>query len=314
MTANVEGMVRAGADALKAGHKDEARALLEKALEFDEHNEEAWLWMSAVVDDPAEQQTCLENVLIINPDNERAQQGLRSLGLDPATLVAADTDSESTPAFIDDTIDAYSVPTSSASVQHDVEISSEHYDNWMENLDLGKGTDDATTETSAKVSEAEDMFGDVDFSADASFEWEFGADTVFDNAGASFDDIDAIDAFFDDAPKPDDDPFDDFDSRSDYANLELDAMNEAAFADFGEQVPAVSSPGSAAASFDSDDADEPAPAPDASAYFAAIPGEIAVTRLPGMDEKTPIAAYAILGILGVLNVIALLFIIMQVAL
>lgn len=79
MSANVEAMVREGAAALKAGRKDEARTLLLKAVELDPYNEEGWLWLSGIVDSIEDQRTCLENVLAINPNNQRAQQGLAYL-------------------------------------------------------------------------------------------------------------------------------------------------------------------------------------------------------------------------------------------
>ncbi len=60
----------------KAGHKEEARAILMEVVDKDEHNEQAWLWLSAMVDSLEEQQICLENVLSINPANERARKGL----------------------------------------------------------------------------------------------------------------------------------------------------------------------------------------------------------------------------------------------
>ncbi len=79
MPANVDGMVREGINAYRAGKKEEARAFLLKAVEIDERNEQAWLWLSAVVDSVDEQQICLENVLAINPNNERALQGVKLL-------------------------------------------------------------------------------------------------------------------------------------------------------------------------------------------------------------------------------------------
>ena len=75
----LEAMVREGINAYKSGRKDEARALLLKATELDQYNEQAWLWLSGLMDTPADQRTCLENVLAINPDNERAKQGLSYL-------------------------------------------------------------------------------------------------------------------------------------------------------------------------------------------------------------------------------------------
>src|SRR6185369_15363450 len=79
MPANVDGMVREGISAYRAGRKDEARALLLRAVEIDQFNEQAWLWLSAVVESVDEQRTCLENVLTINPGNDRAKQGMQML-------------------------------------------------------------------------------------------------------------------------------------------------------------------------------------------------------------------------------------------
>jgi hypothetical protein len=66
--------------AAKAGRKAEARRLLETVLDADERNEQAWLWLSDVVESDEERIICLENVLTINPDNEMARKGLSALG------------------------------------------------------------------------------------------------------------------------------------------------------------------------------------------------------------------------------------------
>src|SRR5512134_369990 len=79
MSANIEAMVREGVNAYKSGRKEEARALLLKATELDQLNEQAWLWLSGLMDSVEDQRTCLENVLAINPNNERAKQGLSYL-------------------------------------------------------------------------------------------------------------------------------------------------------------------------------------------------------------------------------------------
>ncbi|MCA9911742.1 MAG: hypothetical protein KC496_00270, partial [Anaerolineae bacterium] len=135
MTANVDAMIRAGVEAYKKGNKPEARALLERAIEIDDRNEMAWLWLSAVVSTQEDQRVCLENVLVINPDNDRARQGLRSLGVDPDTVAPAA--SESAPAFVDD----YQVPSSSASMDYTgEEPSDEDYDSWVDNLGIGSSS------------------------------------------------------------------------------------------------------------------------------------------------------------------------------
>jgi tetratricopeptide (TPR) repeat protein len=48
-------------------------------LELDENNEQAWLWLSGVVDDDADRRVCLENVLALNPNQTAARKGLAKL-------------------------------------------------------------------------------------------------------------------------------------------------------------------------------------------------------------------------------------------
>ncbi len=79
MTSNIAGLIREGVAAFKAGRREEARKLLSRATELDDRNEEAWLWLSAVVDTLENQQICLENVLAINPNNTRALEGLEMI-------------------------------------------------------------------------------------------------------------------------------------------------------------------------------------------------------------------------------------------
>jgi len=75
----VDSLVQQAVTAYKANRKEEARELLLKAVDQDEYNEQAWLWLSAVVDSLDEQKVCLENVISINPNNERARKGLASV-------------------------------------------------------------------------------------------------------------------------------------------------------------------------------------------------------------------------------------------
>lgn len=78
-TKELERLLWEGIAAARAGQKEQARELLLQALALDEETEAAWLWLSGVVDDSAERQICLENVLALNPDNKAAQNGLRWL-------------------------------------------------------------------------------------------------------------------------------------------------------------------------------------------------------------------------------------------
>jgi tetratricopeptide (TPR) repeat protein len=72
-------LLQEGIAAARAGQKEQARNLLLQVIALDEEVEQAWLWLSGVVDDPEERQICLENVLALNPDNKAAQDGLRWL-------------------------------------------------------------------------------------------------------------------------------------------------------------------------------------------------------------------------------------------
>lgn len=65
--------------AFKAGRKDKARDLLLDVVEKNERHEQAWFYLSALVDSLEDQQTCLENVLELNPNNEKARKALEKI-------------------------------------------------------------------------------------------------------------------------------------------------------------------------------------------------------------------------------------------
>lgn len=71
--------MQAGIAAVQRGEREHGRRLLLHVIEQDEHNEQAWLWLSQAVDDPADAQVALENVLTLNPDNREAQTRLEQL-------------------------------------------------------------------------------------------------------------------------------------------------------------------------------------------------------------------------------------------
>jgi hypothetical protein len=72
--------LQAGITAAREGRREEARELLQQALQADPRSEQGWLWMSAVVETDDERRICLERVLTINPKNQTAQAGLEKLG------------------------------------------------------------------------------------------------------------------------------------------------------------------------------------------------------------------------------------------
>jgi hypothetical protein len=183
MAANVEAMVREGTNALKAGRKEEARALLMKAVELDELNEDAWLWLSAVVETEEDQQTCLENVLAINPTNERARQGLKYLeqqrsGGAPAVNISPAPSPAPPPVYAPPPATSTSVEWGlpneeparpAAAAQRAPDLSEEDYDNWVSTLNLPTSSKSMTATSSAPtpfVSDDEEDFDDPSFELD----------------------------------------------------------------------------------------------------------------------------------------------------
>jgi transcription elongation factor Elf1 len=69
-------LVRHGREALKAGERERARQLLLEAADYDRDNSDAWLWLSATTDDPAQQKQYLERAVAADPGNAAARQGL----------------------------------------------------------------------------------------------------------------------------------------------------------------------------------------------------------------------------------------------
>jgi hypothetical protein len=63
---------RRGDDALACKH-------LRRVVKAEPENESAWLWLSAVVEDVVDKRLCLQNVLVLNPDNQAARRGLARL-------------------------------------------------------------------------------------------------------------------------------------------------------------------------------------------------------------------------------------------
>jgi tetratricopeptide (TPR) repeat protein len=69
--------LRDGIAAARAGRRAEARELLLRVVEANEESEQAWLWLSGVVDSDEDRLIALENVLALNPDNAQALAGIK---------------------------------------------------------------------------------------------------------------------------------------------------------------------------------------------------------------------------------------------
>ena len=79
-----------GIEAAQAGHLDEARFLLLDVVEQDQTNETAWYWLYQVFDRVDDKRICLENLIIINPQNRWAKQKLlEHLTAFPSTPIQA---------------------------------------------------------------------------------------------------------------------------------------------------------------------------------------------------------------------------------
>ncbi|MBK8987170.1 MAG: hypothetical protein IPM39_14005 [Chloroflexi bacterium] len=88
-TADSHTFLQAGISALKAGERAQAREWLLQAVDADETDEVAWLWLSGAVESPDDRRICLENVLALNPDNETARRGLAKLEPTPELTAVA---------------------------------------------------------------------------------------------------------------------------------------------------------------------------------------------------------------------------------
>jgi hypothetical protein len=65
--------------ALRTGDRETARALLHQLTQAEPLKPEGWLWLAAAQDDPLQKRVCLQQVLALDPGNQRAAAGLRAL-------------------------------------------------------------------------------------------------------------------------------------------------------------------------------------------------------------------------------------------
>jgi hypothetical protein len=68
-----------GIRAARRGRAEPAQLFLTEVIRADSNNEEAWLWLSRVIDNPLQRAECLQKVLQINPDNRWAAEQLAEL-------------------------------------------------------------------------------------------------------------------------------------------------------------------------------------------------------------------------------------------
>ena len=75
----VKDLLKQGVLAAKKGDKTAARLAFERVLDLDQDNEDAWLWLAVLAEDPDEKRIFLGNVIVANPENARARKMLQAL-------------------------------------------------------------------------------------------------------------------------------------------------------------------------------------------------------------------------------------------
>ncbi len=308
MAANVDAIIREGITAFKAGRKEEARAFLLRAVEVDQYSEQAWLWLSAVVDTPEDQRTCLENVLAINPGNERAHSGLEVLNKPAASPPPpAPSRQNDFPTSVEWAAPNPEPLAFTGSTPAAPEISDDEYDDWVANLNLPVATAAPATPLAGDAFSANDPFGGAFFGSDDEdddnpLSGGFTPSDSFNPSNSPFSTLDFETVFGSPeaaatmpppppapptssapsglmSPSREANPFDDMDLRGTgvFAQFEGDT-------DFSEEE------------LDSLNADE---------LFNYIPADIQPTRLPGTRERYPLLLVLGLVLLVVLNAGAL---------
>jgi tetratricopeptide (TPR) repeat protein len=72
----IEDLYLSGIASAKAGNQRLAQAFFKRVIRINPRHAGAWLWLSEVLDDPDDIAYCLEAVLAIDPNNEKARLGL----------------------------------------------------------------------------------------------------------------------------------------------------------------------------------------------------------------------------------------------
>lgn len=327
-SANVEGMIREAIRAYRAGNKPEARKLLEKATELDAYNEQAWMWLSAVVETPEDQRVCLENVLIINPNNDNAKRGLAML----SGASSAPPPAQASPPKEDFSIPPTATSSPSAIYNPANEVSKDEYDDWVAGLNLGGSSsasaeDEPTLDHQAFANAFAGAFDDDDFDDDGFDETDLRqmalAETDHDDyaMGSGNDDLN-VDTLFEDEDDflPGGGPF-----TSQAIGLDLDLPDDttskpptssraraSAPASPVPKSPVNKPPTASSTAFVEDtEFDTMSAEPDPGEFFRAIPKDIKPTRLPGTNEKYSPVLLAGLVVLITLNLGALVMLVMN---
>ncbi|PJF21188.1 MAG: hypothetical protein CUN56_12360 [Phototrophicales bacterium] len=301
--ANVDGMVSEAIRAYKNGKKDEAQALLIKATELDETNEKAWMWLSAVVDSIEDQMVCLENVLIINPDNKDAQRGLEIL-----KKKAASQPKQASP-FTDFSDDWGDIDADTSGFMADLEVDPPAY-----------GEKSATPAFVAEEPADEysntfdDAFTDIGFDTDYEDDFDSFGDALFDESDfeAEIDPPSDLDL----TSGPFGTTLDFEEAQPQEATDEFDDLFEDAFEPEPEPIRSPVSPmpdpePTGDVFFSTEKPQTTQNEDDFSAYFAQIPARIKPTRLPGSKGTKSFLMRLGVIILSLANMLAAILLVLN---
>ncbi len=75
----LQALLQRGINDARLKNKEEARAALREAVRIDPQSEKGWFWLASVAESDDERLVALQNVVLINPDNQRAFQILEKL-------------------------------------------------------------------------------------------------------------------------------------------------------------------------------------------------------------------------------------------
>lgn len=103
-------LIAQAVQALKTGEREHAQGLLSQLLAADPNNDQAWLLLSACLDDGEKKRYCLERALAIRPDNAQVRQALEQLTRSTALRPAVDQTAASTPPNASQPLEEHELP------------------------------------------------------------------------------------------------------------------------------------------------------------------------------------------------------------
>ncbi|MBI5930577.1 MAG: PD40 domain-containing protein [Chloroflexi bacterium] len=87
----IKALLKSGIDAAKNNNLIIARSIFQQVIDADPRNELAWMWLAQVSDNTEHRRQALEEVLSINPNNEKARLALDKLQIGTGSLRPAST-------------------------------------------------------------------------------------------------------------------------------------------------------------------------------------------------------------------------------